>query len=139
MILLEPAWVTRDELQAYGRVRRIGQKKMTYTYKCINTDSIPEATILKRQAGRKELADLSFKTTTDGMDFAKSAPPNFVNVDEGSGHIGAGSSGTAKRSAQPSYPNADLNDADLRREARHAAPKSMADPPIVVSDDDDEA
>ncbi|CZT12306.1 uncharacterized protein RCO7_09039 [Rhynchosporium graminicola] len=57
IVLMEPDCVFVDELQAYGRVHRIGQRNpLSRSFRLIDDGSDIEKLILKRQEDRKEVA-----------------------------------------------------------------------------------
>lgn len=57
VVLMEPDYEFVRELQAYGRVHRIGQKNpVSKSYRLIGSSSQIEHDILKRQSDRKEFA-----------------------------------------------------------------------------------
>ncbi|KAH7308852.1 hypothetical protein BKA65DRAFT_174981 [Rhexocercosporidium sp. MPI-PUGE-AT-0058] len=57
VVLMEPDYEFVNELQAYGRVHRIGQKNpFSRSYRLIDGGSYVETLILKRQEDRKEVA-----------------------------------------------------------------------------------
>ncbi|KAI9840211.1 MAG: hypothetical protein M1837_001839 [Sclerophora amabilis] len=61
IILMEPDFVMRNEMQAIGRICRIGQHNpRTYSYRMICTASATENTILTRQQGRDDFQSLAF-------------------------------------------------------------------------------
>lgn len=56
-VVMEPDYEFIHELQAYGRVHRIGQKNpFSRSFRLIDDGSEIESRILQRQAGRKEAA-----------------------------------------------------------------------------------
>jgi len=76
LMLTEPAYLIRDEYQAYSRVRRISQRaKRTYTYRFVNIDNDIEQGIIKRQKGRIRFTNLSFRQTGDPPEFGTAAYP----------------------------------------------------------------
>lgn len=58
---MEPAWLVRDEAQAYSRIRRISQENDTHTYRYLARDNIEETNIIVRQKRRAELNVQTFK------------------------------------------------------------------------------
>jgi hypothetical protein len=72
VILIEPAWLRRDEMQAYSRVIKVGQKADT-VYTCqfyMGRDSI-EGGIMARQERRENLSALFFADLADKANLAQ--------------------------------------------------------------------
>ncbi|KUJ17566.1 uncharacterized protein LY89DRAFT_57418 [Mollisia scopiformis] len=89
VVMLEPAWMLRDEKQGYARIRRFSQKNPTFTWKLINNDSFVEPQIMQRHAARGRFVELSFGDNTDQQDFGRNAPQDFDIVDEDKGVAGS--------------------------------------------------
>ncbi|KUJ17565.1 uncharacterized protein LY89DRAFT_56935 [Mollisia scopiformis] len=70
VVLMEPAWLRRDEEQGFSRVKRIGQMNAeTHTYRMMNKGSVVEKIIAQRQNSRYGLSADAFKAAVDEPDF----------------------------------------------------------------------
>ena len=59
VVQMEPEWMKRDELQAAGRVNRVGQLRDTFTYLIFNQSSRVERIVARRSTRRTELLKLA--------------------------------------------------------------------------------
>lgn len=86
LVLLEPAYVARDESQAYARIKIISQENpKTFTFRLFTKGSTLERNIKILQNRRMNLGDMSFKEAGDGMEFGEKPPEGHVaSVDWGS-------------------------------------------------------
>ncbi|KAL2062679.1 hypothetical protein VTL71DRAFT_5751 [Oculimacula yallundae] len=76
VILMEPAWMRRDEEQAFSRVKRISQTRKTHTYRFTNEQSPIELQIIEKQRGRAQINNASLRKIGDSDDFGAGAVAN---------------------------------------------------------------
>jgi SNF2 family DNA or RNA helicase len=82
MVLMEPEYEFVNELQAYGRIHRIGQMNpCSYSYRLINSASEIERRIVERQKARKESVGVQVDAAeVEGM-------TRFATADDGGADV----------------------------------------------------